>query len=104
VLDALRAGRSSAWFGALFGYPSARDLADRPLPPGLWIQGVVPESGAARAGLRDGDYVVALNGRPVGATLSGWCGAAAGVGSSERAQLGLASPGEEPRTVEVRFD
>jgi S1-C subfamily serine protease len=104
VLDALRAGRSSAWFGALFGYPSARDLADRPLPPGLWIQGVVPGSGAARAGLRDGDYVVALNGRPVGATLSGWCGAAAGVGSGERAQLGLASPGEEPRTVELRFD
>jgi S1-C subfamily serine protease len=104
VLDALRAGRSSAWFGALFGYPPARDLAERPLPPGLWIQGVVPGSGAARAGLRDGDYVVTLNGRPVGATLSGWCGAAAGVGSGDRAQVGLATPGEEPRTVKVRFD
>jgi serine protease Do len=104
VLDALRRGRSSAWFGALFGYPPARDLAERPLPPGLWIQGVVPGSGAARAGLRDGDYVVTLNGRPVGATLSGWCGAAAGVGSGEVAQIGLASPGDQPRTVDVRFE
>ena len=36
-----------------------RDLADRGLPPGLWVQGVVPGTGADRAGLRDGDYVVA---------------------------------------------
>jgi S1-C subfamily serine protease len=104
VLDALRAGRSTAWIGAVFGYPTARDLAERPLPPGLWIQGVVPGTGAARAGLHDGDYVVALNGRPVGATLSGWCRAAAGVPGGAVAELELASPGEPRRTVDVRFE
>jgi serine protease Do len=104
VLDALRRGRSTAWIGAVFGYPPARDLAGRGLSSGLWIQGVVPGTGAERAGLRDGDYVVAVDGRPVGATLSGWCGAAAGVGSGEVAQLTLATPGEARRTVDVRFE
>jgi putative serine protease PepD len=104
VLDVLRRGRSMAWTGAMFGSPPARDLAERPLPPGLWIQGVVPGTGAERAGLRDGDYVVAVDGRPVGATLSGWCQAAAGVRSGEVAQLELASPGEARRTVDVRFE
>ena len=104
VLDALRRGRSTAWIGALFGYPPARDLAGRGLPPGLWIQGVVPGTGAERAGLRDGDYVVAVDGRPVEATLSGWCRAAAGVGSGDVAELELATPGEARRTVDVRFE
>jgi serine protease Do len=104
VLDALRRGRSMAWIGALLGYPPARDLATRGLPPGLWIQGVVPGTGAARAGLRDGDYVVALNGRPVGATLAGWCRAAAGVRSGDVAELKLATPGMPVRKVNVRFE
>jgi S1-C subfamily serine protease len=104
VLDALRQGRSMAWIGAIFGYPPAHDLADRGFAPGLWIQGVVPGSGAERAGLRDGDYVVALDGRPVGATLSGWCRAAAGVRSGQVAKLELATPGEPGRTVDVRFE
>ena len=104
VLDTLRRGRSMAWIGALFGYPSASDLAGRGLPPGLWVQGVVPGSGADRAGLRDGDYVVALNRRPVGATLSGWCRAAAGVGSGDVAELELYAADGARRTVDVRFE
>jgi S1-C subfamily serine protease len=104
VLETLRSGRSMGWIGASFGYPSGRDLAERPLPPGLWIRGVVPGSGADRAGLRDGDYVVALDGRPVGATLSGWCHAAAGVRSGQVAELDLAPPGGPRRSVPVRFE
>jgi S1-C subfamily serine protease len=104
ALDALRRGRSTAWIGAMLGYPPARDLAERGMPEGLWIQGVVPGSGAARAGLRDGDYVVAVDGRPVGATLSGWCKAAAGVRSGTTAQLELAAPNGGRRTVDVRFE
>jgi S1-C subfamily serine protease len=103
VLDALRQGRSTAWLGAQLGYPPARDLAEHGLPPGLWIQGVVPGTGAAAAGLRDGDYVVAVNGRPVGATLSGWCAAAGAVASGDTAELELRSPGQPRRAVDVRF-
>ena len=104
VLDTLRRGRSIGWIGASFGYPPERDLATRGLPAGLWIQGVVPGTGADRAGLHDGDYVVALDGRPVGATLSGWCRAAAGVRSGQVARLQLHSPDGARRTVPVRFE
>ena len=104
VIETLRSGRSSAWIGAGFNYPPARDLAERGLPPGLWIRGVVPGSGADRAGLRGGDYVVALDGRPVGATLSGWCRAAAGVRSGQVAELELYAPGGARRSVPVRFE
>jgi S1-C subfamily serine protease len=104
VLDTLRRGRSMAWIGASFGYPPERDLATRGLPAGLWVQSVVPGTGADRAGLRDGDYVVALDGRPVGATLSGWCRAAAGVRSGQVAELALAAPNGARRKVPVRFE
>ena len=43
--------------------------------PGLWVQSVVPGTGADRAGLA-GEYVVAVDGRPMDGTLSGWCRAA----------------------------
>jgi putative serine protease PepD len=104
VLDTLRAGRSIAWTGALLGYPPLADIADRGLPPGLWVQGVVPGSGAEAAGLRDGDYITAVDGRGVGATLSGWCAAAGGIGSGDTATLTLyRGPGRE-RTVRARFE
>jgi S1-C subfamily serine protease len=104
VLADLRAGRSDAWIGASWGYPSTRDLAERRLPAGLWVQGVVPGSGAEAAGLREGDYVVSVDGRPVGATLSDWCSAAHGIASGAEAQLGLYGPDGRPsRTVRVRF-
>ncbi len=104
VLDTLRAGRSIAWTGATLGYPPAADLADRGLPAGLWVQGVVPGSGAAKAGLEDGDYIVAIDGRPVGATLAGWCAAAAGVESGESAELALDAGQGRQRRVTVRFE
>src|SRR5919108_4561784 len=56
VLEILRGGVSTAWIGASFGYPSKRDLAERGLPPGLWIQGVVDrfDVGAAASGRNSG--------------------------------------------------
>ena len=103
MLDDLRGGRSITWIGAAFGYPTTRDLAARGLPPGLWVQSVVPGTGAARARLAD-EYVVAVDGRPMDGTLSGWCRAARGIGSGATAQLALATPGERPHVVGVRFD
>jgi S1-C subfamily serine protease len=104
VLDTLRTGRSIGWTGASLGYPPAADLADRGLPQGLWIQGIVPGTGAAQAGLKEGDYVVAVNGKPVGATLSGWCAAAAGVESGQTAELALDAGQGRQRRVTVRFE
>ena len=102
VLEELRAGRSLAWVGASFGYPTTAELAESGLPPGLWIRGVVPDSGADRAGLRAGDYVVGVDGRPLDGTLAGWCRAAAGLRSGDTASLRLATPGAARRTVDVR--
>ena len=103
VLEILSAGDSLGWIGASFGYPAQRDLAERGLPPGLWMQGVVPRSPAALAGIRDGDYVVAANGRPMDGTLSGWCEAAGDVRSGETLELELLRSGRS-RTVPVRLD
>jgi S1-C subfamily serine protease len=103
VLEVLRSGDSLGWIGATFGYPSERDLAARGLPPGLWVQGAVERSPAARAGLRDGDYVVAAGGRPMDGTLSGWCRAAAGVRSGQTVELDVLRSGRN-RTVSVRLD
>jgi S1-C subfamily serine protease len=104
VLERLRRGRSQAWTGALLGFPPATDLADRGLPAGLWVQGVVPGSGAEAAGLQDGDYIVAVDGRPVGATLASWCAAAGGIESGATAELTLYGGSRRERTVDVRFE
>ena len=103
VLDGLRDGRSRGWIGAMFGYPTTADLATRGLPPGLWIQGVIPGSGAARARLGN-DYLVAVDGRPMDGTLAGWCDATRDIASGGTAELTLAGPGKPRRTVDVRFD
>jgi S1-C subfamily serine protease len=104
VLETLRSGHSIAWSGAGLGYPPASDLANRGLPQGLWVQGVVPGTGAAAAGLEEGDYIVAVDGRPVGATLSGWCAATAGIASGETAELALDAGQGRQRKVTVRFE
>ena len=104
VLETLRGGRSIGWFGASLGYPRPGDLAERGWPEGLWVQGVVPGSGADRAGLKDGDLITRVNGRPVGSTLAGYCAAVGGIGSGETAELSLFAPGEDTRTVQVRFE
>ena len=54
MLERLRRGRSLAWIGASFGYPTVEQLAERNLPPGLFVLGAVPGSGADEAGLGGG--------------------------------------------------
>ena len=65
VLEPLRRGRSIAWIGASFGYPTVEQLAERSLPPGLFVLGAVPGSGADEAGLGGGgELIAAVDGRP----------------------------------------
>jgi S1-C subfamily serine protease len=104
VLERLRAGRSLAWIGASFGYPTVEQLADRNLPPGLFVQGAVPGSGADEAGLGGGgELIAAVDGRPLDATLSGWCTATRGIESGETAALEVVGGDGRSRTVDVRF-
>ena len=109
VVDQLRAGRSAGWMGAQLGFPIPVDVSRYEYPPGLWITGVLPGSGAARAGLQRGDYVISVNGRSVGTTLAGWCTAAGDVRSGQVAQVEFirisdTSPDASRATVPVRFD
>jgi S1-C subfamily serine protease len=104
VLDELRRGRSRAWIGANFGYPSAEELARRRLPEGLYLLGAVTGSPAAIAHLGgQGELLTAVNGRAVGRTLEGWCAATRGITSGERAELTVYRPGGAFRTVSLRF-
>jgi S1-C subfamily serine protease len=104
VLETLRGGRSIGWMGANLSFPAAANVAALRMPPGLWVQGVVPGTGADRAGLRDGDYVVSVDGRPLGTTLASWCAAAGGMPSGRTADLELVARDGRRRTVAVRFD
>lgn len=63
--------KKKGWFGAMFeainkDYAKARKLS----PSSLWIIHAVKGGPAATAGLRDGDLVVALNGKPLRLTGS----------------------------------
>jgi S1-C subfamily serine protease len=104
VLDVLRRGDSIASIGVSFGYPTPGAIAAREGPPGLIVRGVLPGSGAARAGLESGDLIAAVNDRTLDRTLSGWCYATDGIASGETAELTLALPGGGTRKVDVRFD
>jgi len=103
VLGDLRRGRSLAWTGATFGYPTTDELVERRLPPGLYITGAVPGTPAARAGLGGrGQLLAGIDGRRVGTTLQSYCAAMAGHTSGSRVKLTLARPGgAKPREVEV---
>ncbi len=103
VLGELRRGRSLAWTGATFGYPTTDELVERRLPPGLYITGAVPGTPAARAGLGGrGELLAGVDGRRVGTTLQSYCAAMAGRTSGSRVKLTLARPGgAKPREVEV---
>jgi putative serine protease PepD len=104
VLERLRRGRSLGWIGAGFGYPTVEELAERNLPPGLFVLGAAPGSGAAEAGLGDGgDLIASVNGIPLGTTLTSWCSATRGIRSGQTARLGIVGQDGRTRTEEVRF-
>jgi S1-C subfamily serine protease len=104
VLGTLREGRSMSSIGVNFGYPDPDSLDDRDLPPGLLVRGTLPRSGGGHAGLSSNDLIVAVNGHPIGRTLSGWCNATKGIASGQTAKLELGLPGGASRRVDVRFD
>ena len=105
VVEQLSVGRSAGWMGAQLGFPVPIDVSRLDYPPGLWITGVLPGSGAARAGVQEGDYIVRVDGRPVGTTLAGWCAAAGDVRSGQVARVELIRVTDSSRaTVPVRFD
>jgi putative serine protease PepD len=103
VLGELRRGRSLAWTGATFGYPTTDELAERKLPPGLYVTGAVPGTPAARADLGGrGEVLAGVDRRRIGPTLASYCEAMAGRRSGSPVKLTLARPGgAKPREVEV---
>jgi putative serine protease PepD len=104
VLERLRRGRSIGWIGASFGYPTVEQLAERKLPPGLFVLGAVPGSGADEAGLGDGgELIAAVDGIRLDGTLSSWCNATRGIRSGQTARLEIVGQDGRTRTEEVRF-
>ena len=105
VVPALASGRSLAWLGADFRYPSEDQLVQRGLPSGIYLDGAVAGSPAARAGLgADASLLTAVNGRPTANTLAGWCAATRGLKSGDTVTLDLVPPGaRRPQPVRVRL-
>ncbi len=73
VTAALRAGRSLAWTGLSFDYPSPEDLRRRELPPGLLIDQAVEGTAAASQNLQTGELIVAVNDRAIDNSLASYC-------------------------------
>lgn len=98
----LRRGGSGGWSGATFGYPTLEELSERRLPPGLYVTGAVPGTPAARAGLgADGELLTAVDGRPVGTTVSAYCAAVAGVAAGTRVTFTLVAGDGSARKVSL---
>jgi putative serine protease PepD len=104
VLELLRRGRSQSWLGTGFGYPEVPQLADAKLPPGLFLQGAVSGTPAARAGLGDdGELLAAVDGQALAANLSSWCRATRGMASGRPVRLTLVGRDGTRREQEVRL-
>ena len=105
VLDVLRGGDSIASIGVNFGYPAPGSLVARKLPPGLWVRGTLPGSGAARAGLENGDLIVGRQRPPARPHPVRVVRGDAGhrERTDGRARAG-SCPAAAARSVEVRFD
>jgi len=104
IVAVLRTGRSIGWTGARFRYPPQRTLQEERLPAGIFVEPAVPRTPAARARLGAGEpeLLVAVDGRPVGNALSGYCAAVHGARSGRRLALDLVRPGSpRPRRVSV---
>jgi putative serine protease PepD len=97
VLNTLRQGRSDGYFGALFAFPDVADLAERRLPPGVAVAGVVPGSPAEKAGIEEGELIVGIDGTAVGAELKSYCAAR----KNGAFELTLARDGGKTRQVRV---
>jgi putative serine protease PepD len=102
VLADLQAGRAEAWTGFTFGYPTAAELRDAKLPPGLRITGALPGTPAARSGVAPGALLAGVDGHAIANTLSSYCAATRGVRTGDVVVLSFARPGAR-RTRQVRL-
>jgi S1-C subfamily serine protease len=104
VLEELREGRSLGWFGAGLLVPPAELLRRERLPDGLLATTATDGTSAAVIGLED-VLITEIGGRPVGATLAGYCRAVKGVKSGDaRPVKVIASRRRGPQTVRVVFE
>jgi S1-C subfamily serine protease len=103
VLSQLRRGISPGWLGLGFRYPTATELQAGNAGRGLRLLPSVPGSPGAKAGVgQRGDMLLALNGKPVGTTLRGYCDAVAGLRSGSPVTLRIAGR-EGVRSVRLRL-
>jgi S1-C subfamily serine protease len=105
IVPTLRAGRSIGWTGMTFDYPSADQLANEKLPPGLLVTHVVPGTPAAKAGFgKQPILVTGVNGTPIENTLSSYCRAVKGIRPGQTATFTVLR-GKSPkvRKMRVRF-
>jgi putative serine protease PepD len=93
VLAGLAAGRSPAWTGLTFAYPTAADLRAARLPSGLRVTGAIPGTPAAGAAIAPGALLAGSDGHRLDATLSSYCAATAGLRSGDQVVLSFAAPG-----------
>jgi len=104
VLGDLRRGRSRAWFGAGVFTPPKRFLRRERLPAGVLITGVQGGTGAAAAGL-DEVLVTAVDGKPVGRSLAGYCAAMGRHHSGDTVELSvIRTAGGTEQPVRVKLD
>ncbi|MBN1530142.1 MAG: trypsin-like peptidase domain-containing protein [Thermoleophilaceae bacterium] len=101
IADRLRTGRSIGWTGASFRYLTPAELRRRGLPAGIPITGAAPGTPAARARL-GGSLLVAVDGRPVGNSLAGYCDALELSGARRAVTLSVLRPGAA-RAARVRL-
>ena len=104
VLGDLGRGRSRGWFGAGVLTPSARFLHRERLPAGVLVTGVQGGTPAASSGLDD-VLVTAVDGRPVGRSLAGYCDAMARHHSGDTVELSvIRTAGGSEQAVRVKLD
>ena len=94
VTDVLRRGRSLAWTGLSFDYPTPEELEKRSLPPGLLVDQAVEGTSADLRGLKPGELIVAVNDRPIDNSLASYCAAVgADAQTGTPATLAVVRPG-----------
>jgi serine protease Do len=102
VVPNLRAGHSTGWTGMTFDYPSADQLDQEKLPPGLLVTHVVAGSPAERAGFgKEPMLVTAVDGTPIENTLASYCQAVKGIRSGQQATFTVVR-GDSPKTEKIR--
>jgi S1-C subfamily serine protease len=104
VLADMRRGRTEAWTGFTFEYPTEQQLVDGALPEGLQITGALPGTPAARSGVERGELLVGVDGRRVSTTLESFCAAMAGRRTGDEVVLQIGRAGEtQARNVRLRL-